>query len=274
MLSFMRCAGKNRNLTLPKMNSLERILALLDVFKEDHLEWTPDELMEELGYSRPTLYRYLKILKETGFVTSLPSGGFALGPRVVELDFLMRKSDALVRCARPHMEAFAAAWPCAALLVRWYGNKLLVVASETATPDLENDYPRGRPLPLSRGAISRAIMSVLNKRKLMPIIEANQADLEAVGLGADTEAVLSELRRIRRRGYAVAVDELTKGVTGIASPIFDGGKAPIGTFCVTIADEQAVPDVVERIGERVRDVAAEISARLAADRRAAEGDED
>ena len=115
-------------------------------------------------------------------------------------------------------------------------------------------------------------MSVLNKRKLEPIIEANRAELAAVGLGSDTNAVLSELRRIRRRGYAVAIDELTKGVTGIASPIFDGGKTPIGTFCITIADESAAPDVVERFGERVREAAADISTRLAADRRAADSE--
>jgi DNA-binding transcriptional ArsR family regulator len=49
-------------------------------FTEEHLEWTPDELMAALGYSRPTLYRYLKTLKEAGFLTSMPSGGFTLGP--------------------------------------------------------------------------------------------------------------------------------------------------------------------------------------------------
>ncbi|MCI5077877.1 IclR family transcriptional regulator [Oricola sp.] len=251
-------------------NSLERILALLDVFTEHRLEWTPDELMEALGYSRPTLYRYLKILKEAGFVTSMPSGGFALGPRVVELDYLMRKSDTLTQYARPQMEAFAAAYPCAAMLVRWYGNKLLVVASETTTPELENDYPRGRPLPLARGAISRAIMSALNRRKLVPIIEANLTELSATGLGDTIDEIVSELRRIRRRGYAVAVGELTPGVTGIAAPIFDGGATPIGTFCVTIADTAATPELVERIGGHVREVCSEISARLGADRRASE----
>ena len=112
-----RRAGQIGDMPVPKLNSLERILALLDVFKEDHLEWTPDELMAELGYSRPTLYRYLKILKETGLVTSMPSGGFALGPRVVELDFLMRKSDTLVRYAqrrrRPTWKTtIRAAGPC------------------------------------------------------------------------------------------------------------------------------------------------------------------
>ena len=61
------------------VNSLERLQAVLEVFTEDRLEWTPEELMEELGYSRPTLYRYLKILKDAGFLTSMPNTGFTLG---------------------------------------------------------------------------------------------------------------------------------------------------------------------------------------------------
>jgi DNA-binding IclR family transcriptional regulator len=252
-----------------EMNSLERVLALLDVFTEDRLEWTPEQLMTELGYSRPTLYRYLKVLKEAGFLTSMPSGGFTLGPRVVEMDFLMRKSDTLARYAQPHLESFAADYPCAALLVRWYGNKLLVVASECVTPGLENDYPRGRPLPLARGAISRAIMAHLTRRKLLATIETNLPELAAIGLGADVEKVMDGLRKIRRCGYAVAHGEVTPGVTGIAAPIFDGGNSPVATLCVTIAGKHATPEMTEAIGKRVRDVSAELSGKLAEDRRAA-----
>lgn len=254
---------------MAEMNSLERVLALLDVFTEDRLEWMPEQLMTQLGYSRPTLYRYLKSLKEAGFLTSMPSGGFTLGPRVVEMDFLMRKSDALVGYAQPHLESFAADYPCAALLVRWYGNKLLVVASECVTPGLENDYPRGRPLPLARGAISRAIMAHLTRRKLLATIGANQQELAVIGLGASVEEVMDALRKVRRRGYAVAHGEVTPGVTGIASPVFDGGSSPVATFCVTIAGEHATPDLTEEIGKRVRDVSAELSGKLAEDRRAA-----
>ena len=251
------------------MNSLERVLALLDVFTEDRLEWTPEELMAKLGYSRPTLYRYLKTLKEAGFLSSMPNGGFTLGPRVVEMDFLMRKSDTLARHAQAHLDSFAADYPCAAMLVRWYGNKLLVVASECTTPGLENDYPRGRPLPLARGAISRAIMARLTRRKLLATIEANLPELDAIGLGASVEEVMDELRKVRRLGYAVAHGEVTPGVTGIASPIFDGGSSPVATFCVTIAEHLAKPDLTERIGRRVCAVAAELSEKLAEDRRAA-----
>ena len=56
-----------------KTNSGERILAILDAFSEDHLEWTIEELLTKTGYSRPTLYRYLKSLREAGFLTSFPN---------------------------------------------------------------------------------------------------------------------------------------------------------------------------------------------------------
>jgi DNA-binding IclR family transcriptional regulator len=254
---------------LSELNSLERVLALLDVFTEERLEWTPEELMAELGYSRPTLYRYLKTLKEAGFLTSMPTGGFTLGPRVVEMDFLMRKSDRLVLYAQPWLESFAAEYPCAALLVRWYGSKQLVVASECTTPDHENEYPRGRPLPLARGATSRAIMAYMTRRKLQAHIEANLSELAEIGLGSTVEDVMDELRKVRRRGYAFSHGDVTREMTGIASPVFDGGSSPVATFCITIYTERTTPELIDRIGRRVCEVSADLSARLAENRLAA-----
>jgi len=120
-------------LTKPAGNSLEKVLAVLEVFSEDRLEWTPEELMEELGYSRPTLYRYLKTLKEAGLLTSMPNTGFTLGPKVVEMDYLMRKSDRLIINGSAHLKNLTSKYSCTALLVRWYGNRLLCVDSDTST---------------------------------------------------------------------------------------------------------------------------------------------
>jgi len=247
-------------------NSLERVIALLDLFSEARLEWTPEEMMAELGYSRPTLYRYLKTLKESGFLTPMPSGGYALGPRVVEMDFLMRQSDALVQFAQPHLEALAKAYPCNSLLVRWYGTKLLCVSSEWSTSDVQTSYPRGRPMPLARGAISRAIIAFLPRRKLLPVIDANLDDLRDVGLGADRDEIFESLRQVRRTGYATAYGEVTPGVAGIAAPVFDGGTSPIASLCVTMSQQMAGRFGVEDIGARIAAAAGEISEYLAYDR--------
>ena len=112
------------------------MLAVLEVFSEERLEWMPEDLMRELGYSRPTLYRYLKILKDAGFLMSTRNAGVTLGPKVVELDYLTRRSDALVLHGVPYLKELTAAYSCTAMVLRWYGNKILCVtgfASASAT---------------------------------------------------------------------------------------------------------------------------------------------
>lgn len=239
---------------------------MLEVFTEDRLEWTPEELMEELGYSRPTLYRYLKILKDSGFLTSMPNTGFTLGPRVVEMDYLLRKSDNLILSGAPYLQKLTGRYECTALLVRWYGEKILCVDSMSSSREAINSYPRGRPMPLSRGAIGRSIVAFLPRRNQVPLIGRTLDDWNMAGAGDTVEAVLDGLKGVRKKGYAVAYGEVTPGVVGFAAPIFDAGQSPIASFSVTIAQSHAQGPLVQEIGQEVRSAAGEISAALASHR--------
>ncbi|MEZ5667744.1 MAG: IclR family transcriptional regulator [Alphaproteobacteria bacterium] len=244
-------------------NSLERMLAILGMFSEDRLEWTPDQLMERLGYSRPTLYRYLKILKEQGMLASLPNAGYILGPKVVEMDYLLRRSDPLVLEGAGLLRELAQRHPCTAFLVRWYRDRVLCVHSETSAPDPKSSYPRGRPMPLGRGAVARAILAHLPRRQLMPILERNRAEFGIADGGADLRAVLDRLRQVRRTGVAVARGEITPGAVGIATPVYDAGQSPIACICVTIAERRAPEPVVARIADEVRAAGRGLTAALA-----------
>ena len=91
----------------------DKVLAILDLFTEETPEWTPDEMISATGYARPTLYRYLKALREAGLVTWLSGAGYTLGPRIVEMDFLLRRSDPLTLAGEPFLRDLAATWPAA-----------------------------------------------------------------------------------------------------------------------------------------------------------------
>jgi DNA-binding IclR family transcriptional regulator len=249
---------------LKKTNSQDRVLALLDLFSESRPLWTPDELMHELGYTRPTLYRYLKSLKDIGLLMSTRGGRFALGPRVVEMDYVSRRADPLVAAAAPHLARLTAAHPCTALVVRWYGDKMLCVASESSAPNPVSSYPRGRPMAMGRGAIARSIMSFLPKPQLMPLIEHYADDLRQVGVGATPEEILAAFKRIRRAGVAVAFGEVTPGAVGIAAPILDAGY-PVASLCVTIGGQQARGELIDHIGTEVREAARLIAEETSAD---------
>lgn len=242
--------------------SAERILAILDLFTEDRLEWRPEEMMEALGYARPTLYRYLRTLRDAGLLTALPTSAFTLGPRVTELDFLMRRADPLIRAGEPELVRLADRHPGSALLVRWYGRKLLCVASVVSAPAPVSSYPRGRPMPLARGAISRAILAWLPRRTLEPLIDERLEEFAGHGVGATVPEVMASLRGVRRDGYAIARGEVTPGVVGIAAPVFAGGNAPIAALCLT-SDEALMPgDRATRVGADIRRRADVISASL------------
>ncbi|MCQ0971110.1 IclR family transcriptional regulator [Paracoccus sp. TK19116] len=247
-------------------STLARTLAILELFDETRLEWTPEQMIETLGYSRPTLYRYLKTLREAGLLTSLPGAGFTLGPKVVEMDFLLRKSDPITLGAQPHLDHLAETYPCTALLTRWYGGRILCVASECRTTSASS-YPRGRPMPLARGAISRAIMAWLPRRQALPLIEANMSDLTEIGLGTTREDIQKSLREIRRSGVAVARGEVTRGVVGIAAPIFDSAQAPIAVICATTPSELLNDTAEAALCDDIRDAATRITSALQ-DRRA------
>jgi DNA-binding IclR family transcriptional regulator len=248
-------------------NSLERVLAVLEVFSEERLEWMPEELMQELGYSRPTLYRYLKTLKDAGFLMSTRNSGVTLGPKIVEMDYLARRSDVLVLHGLPYLKELTGAYSCTAMLLRWYGNKILCVASESSTKNPVSSYPRGRPMPLGRGAIARSIMAFLPRPRLLPLIERNLDDLRSVGLGDSTQDVLKSLKKVRKAGFSVAYGEVTPGAVGIAAPILDDRRYPIASICVTIAGNLVTGAEIDEISARVGRVALQIAAEQTSARR-------
>lgn len=239
------------------------MLAVLDLFNEKRLEWTSEEMMAELGYSRPTLYRYLKTLRENGMLASINNAGFTLGPKIVEMDFLLRRSDPLVLEAKAVLADLTQKYPCTSYISRWYRTKVLCVESASSTAAPETSYPRGRLIPLGRGATSRAILAFLPNRQAEPLIASCLDDFRSVEFGDSVEEVLLRMREIRKVGAAIAHGELTSNVVGFASPVFDSGRTPVASLSMTIASSRVNEESTKSIIADIKAAAARISERLA-----------
>ena len=89
---------------------------------------------------------------------------------------------------------------------------------------------RGYPMPLFRGATSKAILAFLPERHLMRLYLDNPQLVNEAGLGATWHEFKVSLRQIRQQGYAVSVGEVDEGVFGIAAPVFDPNAKVIGSL--------------------------------------------
>lgn len=215
-------------------NSPERMLAVLDLFEGQSMEWTMEDMAGRLGYTRSTIYRYLKSLTEAGLLTSLPGIGYTLGPRIVELDFAIRSRDPLIVAGRPVMAELVREAPGVALLCRRYRNRVLCVHQEQNAPGFVSTYERGRARSLLRGAASRVILANMQPGAIKRVLEAQEPrELVAAGLGENADDARARLRAIRQRGWDMTSGDVTAGVTGIAAPVFDQNKQVLGSLSLT-----------------------------------------
>lgn len=248
---------------MSESSSLERMLGILGLFDETRPEWTPAELAEQLGTSRPTLYRYLKTLKGAGLVASVDQATYTVGPRVVELDYLLRRADPLVPDSEAEIEALAARFPGTAFVSRWYRDRVLCIASASSAADIVSSFPRGKPMPVGRGATSHVILAYMPRRQLLPLVEARIADYRDIGFGDDADAVLARYRTVRRDGFIGSRGEVQPGVVGTAAPIFGAGPMPVGSLCLTLSDRAFAALDPAEVSRDVIASASRISARLA-----------
>ncbi|MBB4187712.1 DNA-binding IclR family transcriptional regulator [Sinorhizobium terangae] len=235
------------------MNSHEKMLGILDLFDsgEDALAVTFDEMHERLGYTRSTLYRYLKTLTDAGLLTSLPSVGYMLGPRIVELDYKIRTGDVLIRAARPVMEELASQFRGIALLCRRYRFDVLCVHQESGTDTIHSNYERGRRRSLLHGAASLGILAYLPDHQLRKFYGLVPEQFATAGLGTTLKEVKAALREHRQRGWVSTTGDVTPGVTGVAAPVFDSRSEILGSLSLTLRDSRTNPKVIEDVAERV-----------------------
>ncbi len=228
-----------------------KMLRILDLIEAEDGPVTADSMLERLEFTRSTLYRYLKILTDSGLIAAMPESGFMLGPRIAELDHRMRQTDTLINAARPVMAELAQSETGVALLCRRYRERVLCIHQERGSQAFRSHYTRGLARPLHRGAASRIILAHLNPAGINRLHAAAPEDFAAVGLGGSAAEARARLREIRRRGWDITHAQLTQGVIGIAAPLFDLHGGILGSLSVTIAAAELSEADQQRLIDRV-----------------------
>jgi DNA-binding IclR family transcriptional regulator len=243
-----------------------KMLRILDLIEESYMPVTPDVLIAKLGFTRSTLYRHLKILTESGLISSIPEYGYTFGPRITELDYRMRQRDPLIRVSKSVMAELAGAERGVALLCRRYKDRILCIHQEQGATPFRSNYERGLARPLFRGATSRIVLAHLRQDHINRLQARFAEEFAAAGLGSSAAEVRESLRQMRKQGFDVTQGQVTPGVTGIAVPLFDVDHEVLGSLSLTIA-KTALPEAeIERLVERLKFGAAIIRHALERDR--------
>lgn len=244
-------------------SSLNRMLALLDVFTVAAPAWSTEELIRFSGTSRSTCYRYIKALQQAGLITPVAGGAWMLGPRIIELDRTMRLCDPVTVAAGPSMRRLAQTTGHTALLCVLFSGIVMCVDNAPAADAPAGLFSRGERRPLFAGAASKVILAHLPPHRLRTLFSRHRTAIAAAGLGADWESFRGTLRAIREAGHCTTIGEFRPGILGIAAPLFNAEGGILGSLGIA-AEARCVPGAERKaLAAAVMEAAKEACARIA-----------
>jgi IclR family transcriptional regulator, KDG regulon repressor len=233
------------------MQVLSRGLHILCQFTANEPALSLSELGRRTGLHRATVFRFVKVLQEEGFLTLDASTGlYRVGPAWAAALFMLGGNSILSEILSNDLQALAeAAGEAVSLSIR-KGDQIQIISVVCTSSGFVPTLPPGPFVPLSEHALVHARIHLAYSD------EATRARMTAVpairhteSTVTDPEEIAARLVREAKEGIAYSRDAYKRGASAVAVPILSQGR-------VVAALGLVVP--TERFDAKVEDYSAEL----------------
>jgi DNA-binding IclR family transcriptional regulator len=210
-----------RQVQRPELQALERGLGVLDIFlRRDTEEIFVADVGEELGLPRSTGYRFLRALREQGYLEpGSRRGSFRLGSKVALLARHARPSLQLAEAARPLLARLVVETRETAFVTVRAGQAALCVARAESPQPVRLAYEEGRLMPLHAGCSAKVLLAY-GPREVQEAVLSGELRAFTAATTCDPTAIRAQLARVRAAGYAISQGETDPGAAAICVPAF------------------------------------------------------
>ncbi|BBC71015.1 IclR family transcriptional regulator [Altererythrobacter sp. B11] len=243
--------------------SLEKALAVLELFGSDRPEWTLSQVARELDLTPGTTRRILRTLEKLGYAAA-DEGRFALTPRVLNLGFAYLSSQPFAAVAQPMLVRLARQLKATCCITVLDDREVVYIARGTHKA-IEPFYVHvGARLPAYATAPGKILLAGLPEPELKKQLKGWKLDAITPNTITTAEALLEDLATARGAGYAINDQELFLGQRSIAVPLSLGGRQSAAIVAATSVSEASVERLVAELLGPLQNAAAEIEEAAAA----------
>jgi DNA-binding IclR family transcriptional regulator len=213
---------------------LARGLAILCLFDIDHREWTIDEMAEQTGLVRMTVYRMARTLESMAFLVRDPATNrYRLGPATLALTYVSDDHSDFVDAARPFLEKLVEeTGESVTLATEVDGFPVCVDIINTARPFKRQTAP-GRILG-DLASVHGRIFTAFKPEEERKAILSRPLPQWTPRTITDRDALAAELDQIAKDDVAFDFEGLYPGICAVGAPVRDQSGNVVATISVVV----------------------------------------
>ena len=243
------------------IESVSNALRLLSLFRHrDSLRVT--DASTELGVARSTAHRLLMTLAHEGFVQQeRNSRAYRPGPALLEFAFSSAGIPELRQVARPLMETLSHQLDETVNLMVLEGRSVRFIESVECNRLVRVSGRMGALLPAHATAGGKALLAAMSPEEVQTMFEAGLPRLTE-HTTTDKQAFLEELDDIRRKGYALNLEESLDGLHAAAVCVPDAAGKAVAAMAVSVPADRGGTSRLRRHTSALKDTAGQLNGLL------------
>jgi IclR family KDG regulon transcriptional repressor len=247
--------------------SFEKGIKILGLFTPDRTSLNLKEISRELGLNMTSAFRYVNTLVRLNYIRREPGTKLLkLGNEALAMGYRLTKSFSPLQTIKPFLDGVHERHNISVdsslfeklSVVRLYQREVKG-ALTFRLPIVES--------ALHCTAMGKAILAFLPEKEMLELVEVLALVAKTKHSITERGLLLAELKRTRKRGYSLNVEEYMLGVISIGAPLLNREtKRPLGAICFDfLTVENSASTVEKKYSPLIVKLARDISEVIALD---------
>jgi len=223
------------------------------------------EIVTALKIPKSTAYELVRTLSDAGYLERMgKEGRLFLGRKLFELGMMYRSQIDLLKEGSQVVEALRDATGETVQFSVLENDMMLVLLKEEGSHPIRIISRVGSRVPVNWAAAGRLLVSDLDDATLQGLLKRTIVQSPSGKAVMDVDKLVQQIRKFRRQGYAVEINEANDHAGCVAAPVIDATGHCVAAISV-VAPEQRLDRVSrDKLIDAVRNAAEGLSHRLGA----------
>jgi len=251
-----------------RSQSLDRGLQVLETLAATDTELGVRDLARELGIAKSIVQRLLNTLSDRAFIEQdAQSRKYRIGSKSFEIGAGFTRSGSLAEICLPELEKLSKAHQLNCYVGILRDSEALYIATIQGSGPIAIQVSPGDRIALHTTALGKALLIDMSDAEIRALLSASRLTRRTASTKVSVPALIAEIRKAEKAGYALSLGENIIGIYSFGAPIRDKTGRIVAAISGALPQALMQRKSLPQLGEAVAAVAERISQRLGASSR-------